>query len=82
MKVRVHIDELVLENFDLAGHEVSRIEAAVRAELTRMLQAGTLADHAMLRSMDHIRARMDRPSRAPERLGAQIAVATLGGLTS
>ncbi len=82
MKVRVHIAELVLDGFDLAGHEAPRIEAAVRAELTRMLQAGALADPAMLRSTDCVSVRMDRPHRAPERLGAQVAGATLGSLTS
>jgi hypothetical protein len=40
MNVNLHIERLILEGIDLAPHEHGHLQAAVEAELGRLLSAG------------------------------------------
>ena len=43
MKVRLHIDRLVLDGVAVRAGDRARLQAAVEAELTRLVQAGGIA---------------------------------------
>ncbi|MDT4331506.1 hypothetical protein ACQE3E_13815 [Methylomonas sp. MED-D] len=45
MNIHLHIERLVLDGVDLAGHSRGELQAGMTAELTRLLSEGGLATH-------------------------------------
>ena len=81
MNVQIHIEKLVLYGFESVNR--ARLDAALRAELTRLLADGGTpgalgtTGHRPVLDAGPIRA---APDASPEMLGAQIAQAIHGGL--
>ncbi len=82
MNVELHIDRLVLDGIDLdhAGRPV--LQAAVEAELSRLLAAGGLGALAAGGAVPSVRAEGIQLSGDgnPAQLGRQIAGAVYGGI--
>ncbi len=83
MNINLHIERLILDGFDLPHGQRPLLEAAVQAELARLLAeggvAGELAQGEALPSMraGHIQMRTGSD---PQQLGQQIAQAVYGGI--
>jgi hypothetical protein len=57
MKIRLHIDRLVLHGIDLPRHQQILLQAAVASELTRLLASDSEAfDHFSSGSIPHLQA--------------------------
>jgi hypothetical protein len=83
MSVRVHIDRLVLDGFDLNGASGSRVGAAVQNELTRLLvERGVSETLRAGGAMPSVPAGKFSPARGatPAQLGRQIAQSVHGGI--
>jgi hypothetical protein len=83
MNVNLHIERLVLDGFALDGRDAALVQAAVRAELTRLFVqneagAASLASAAV----PNLRAAPMRLSGAetPPRLGSAIAQSVYGAV--
>jgi len=84
MKMHVHIERLVLEGLPVSSHDGPRVQAAVTAELERLIGAHGFSHE--LRAAGAVPAVgagalkiAERTS--PRRLGTQIARAVYGGLS-
>jgi hypothetical protein len=79
MNINLHIERLVLEGVDVPRHEHPRLQAAVAAELTRLLATSDIGLESMQRSAvssvqgGSIEATHDDPAE----LGGQIARAIM-----
>jgi hypothetical protein len=83
MNVNLHIERLVLDGFPLDGRDAALVQAAVRAELTRLFvqnEAGvsSLASAAVPR-MQAAPMRMSG-AETPPRLGSAIAQSVYGAV--
>lgn len=83
MNVKLHIERLVLEGINLAPHEHKPLQAAVEAELGRLLSAGgvsqELAGGIALPSLRTGDIQLGNRT-GPVQLGGQIAQAVYGGI--
>jgi hypothetical protein len=84
MKISVHIEHLILEGLPVARHQGVLVQAAVEAELARLLAEGQL-DPQLLSggAVPRLAANTIQLSPAvnPTRLGQQIAQAVHGGIS-
>jgi hypothetical protein len=82
MIVNLHIERLVIDGLPVGRHEGLRIEAALAAELTRLIGEGGLGDAlGSSRAQPLIRtAPIARPAADGAGLGAQIGQALYGGI--
>jgi len=83
VNVKLHIDRLVLDGIDLKGAQRSVLQAAVEAELARLLAEGGVGETwAAGGAVPVVRADGFQMSgeRNPEQLGRQIAGAVYGGI--
>jgi len=83
MNINLHIDRLVLDDIPLVPGERPLLQAAVEAELTRLLANGGLSDALQsggaLYSVQAGRIQLTNNG-SPARLGEQIAGAVYGGI--
>ena len=83
MNINLHIERLILDGLPFAPAHSAQVQAAVEAELSRLLSAGGL--HANLQSgaaLPSVRAdalQLSADSH-PTQLGRQIAQAVYGGI--
>lgn len=83
MNVKLHIDRLVLDGIDLKGAQRSVLQAAIEAELARLLMEGGVGESwAAGGAVPALRADGFQISSAgsPVRLGQQIARSVYGGI--
>lgn len=83
MNINLHIDRLVLEGIDLDPAQLPALQAAVEAELGRLLaEGGVGADFAGGGAVPSVRAGGFEMGgdRNPRQLGAQIARSVYGGI--
>jgi hypothetical protein len=83
VKVRLHIERLILDGLPVSGDQAPSVRAAVETELARLIADGGLSHEVRsggavpgLRGGD---IRIEQASR-PARLGKQIAGAVYGGI--
>lgn len=83
MNIRVHIERLVLDGLPVGRHQGPVIQAAVEAELTRLLGAdglaGSLISGGATPSVLAPGIRL-APESSPTQLGQQIGRAVYGGI--
>lgn len=83
MNIEIHIDRLILDGLPLTGQSGPQIQAAVEAELTRLLTEGGLAAELQagggMRSLKADDFQMGRDANSSQ-LGWQIAQALYGGI--
>jgi hypothetical protein len=85
MNINLYIERLVLNGFDIPTHQRPALQAAMTAELTRLLTEGGLQPGLTLGGvMAFVRGNniQMNPGGNPEHLGQQIAGAVFGGLKS
>jgi hypothetical protein len=83
MSVRLHIDRLVIEGFDLPHASRGALQAALERELSRLIRQGGLArELAGGGAVPSVRAPQIATvaSPKPEQLGGAIAAAVYGGV--
>ncbi|MGH8527538.1 MAG: hypothetical protein ACREXY_26010 [Gammaproteobacteria bacterium] len=83
MKINLHIERLVLDGFPMERGRASLVQAAVEAELTRLLASGGLSDDLQSGSaLYNVRTAGIQLANdgSPARLGEQIAGAVYGGI--
>lgn len=83
MSVRIHIDRLVLDGVSVRAADRLRLQAAVEAELARLITSGGLAPElAQGIAVPAVRAPQIAlaPHAKPAQLGASIAGAVYGGV--
>ena len=81
--LRLHVERLVLDGLALAPGEEPALQAALEAELTRLLAEGGLAPHLLAGgARPYARGGMVRAAGSgdPTGLGQQIARAVYGGI--
>ena len=83
MNVRLHIDRLVLDGVNLSAGGRPRLQAAIEAELTRLIAAGGLSPElARGIAVPSVRAPQMTvtPDAKPAQLGSAIAASVYGGV--
>lgn len=83
MNVKLHIDRLMLEGFQLSGSQGAGVKAAVEAELSRLIKAnGVSQEFQRGQVVQRVRAGSFQPARnsTPRALGTQIAQSVYGGI--
>jgi hypothetical protein len=83
MNVRLQIDRLVLEGVSISPGQRPLLQAAIEAELSRLLTSGGIAPHlASGGALPRVSAPGIQLTRAssPARLGQQIARSVYGGI--
>nr|WP_320192947.1 hypothetical protein [uncultured Desulfobacter sp.] len=83
MNINLHIERLVLDGLALGPGQGRKVQAAVEAEISRMLQAGGIA--AGIQQGGEIANIRTKPlnindKAAPHTLGVQIAQSVYGGI--
>jgi hypothetical protein len=83
MNIQVHIERVVLDNLPIERHQGVRVQAAIQAELTRLLTENGVPPN-LLRggAVPHARGGTIQVASAdpPARLGQQIGQAVYGGI--
>lgn len=84
MNINLHIERLVLNGLPIAHHDGPLVQAAVEAELSRLLTAQglspTLSNGGAMPAVRGDSIQLARES-SPAQLGMQIAQAVYGGLS-
>jgi hypothetical protein len=88
MKIHVHIERLILDGLPLGPGGGGRVQAAVEAELTRLLAAGSAAEAGIAQAWPAGGALPDvpaapiqlSPGTRPAEIGGQIAASVYGGI--
>jgi hypothetical protein len=81
MKIQVRIERLVLEGLDVPRAQQPLLQAAVEAELGRLLAQGGLAPGlASGTAVPSVRAEGITAARQPAEMGARIARSVYGGI--
>ena len=83
MKVRLHIERLVLEGLQVSGPDVARLKAELEAELGRLLtERGVNVQLAAGGALPHVNTAPMRasPSAEPAELGRGIARSVYSGI--
>ena len=84
MNITVHIERLILDGIAVEPRQLASLQAAVEAELTRLLGDNTLAARLSVGgAVATLQAAPIQlaPHGAPDHLGAQIAHAVAGSLS-
>jgi len=84
MNINVHIERLILDGVALSPHQRPHLQAAVEAELTRLLTEGGLASGILTGgAVPHVNAETIQLTGAnnPTHLGQQIARSVYGGIS-
>jgi hypothetical protein len=83
MNITIHIERLILDGLPVATHQGPLVQAAVEAELTRLLASGGLSDTLQsggaLYNLRTAGIHLANDG-SPVRLGEQIAGAVYGGI--
>jgi hypothetical protein len=83
MNIRLHIERLVLDGLPVGAHDGHLVQAAVEAELSRLLAAGFGPDaFGQGFAVPSVRADAVRleAGTTPQEIGAQVAQAVHGGI--
>ncbi|MEA2165509.1 MAG: hypothetical protein QOK37_3636 [Thermoanaerobaculia bacterium] len=80
MTIRIHIERLILEGLPLGHHEGPLVQAAVEAELARLMGAGAPPPSGGATARVKAPAISLTPNNSPTRLGQQIARSVHGGI--
>jgi hypothetical protein len=82
MNVNLHIERLVLDGFPLDGRDAARVQAALRAELTRLFVQNEAGASLVSAAVPNMRAAPMRVTSAetPPRLGSAIAQSVYGAV--
>jgi len=83
MNIQLHIERLILQDVDIATNQGPALQAAVQAELTRLLSNGGMATElAKGAAVPRITATAMQFSKgnSPAQLGRQIAQSVYGGI--
>jgi hypothetical protein len=80
MTIRIHIDHLVLEGLPLGHHEGPLVQAAVEAELARLMGGGAPPPSGGATARVMAPAISIAPNNSPTHLGQQIAQSVHGGI--
>ncbi len=80
MSIRVHIDRLVLEGLPIGTHEGPLVQAAVEAELARLMAEQTLALTGGATARAHAPEIRIGEDTSPARLGRAIAGSVVRGI--
>jgi len=83
MNIHLHIERLVLDGLPITGQQAPLVQAAIEAEMTRLLTTQGLAANLQAGgALPTIRADALQfaPGSSPTHLGAQIAQAVYGGI--
>jgi hypothetical protein len=80
MTIHIHIDRLVLEGLPLGHHEGPLVQAAVEAELARLMGSGTPPPSGGATARVTAPEISITPNNSPTRLGQQIARSVHGGI--
>ncbi len=80
--IKVHIERLVLEGLPITRSQGPQVQAAVEAELSRLMSEGGLAPElASGGAVPSVRANsINSIGRSPTQIGRQIAKAVYGGV--
>ncbi|MET0309935.1 MAG: hypothetical protein ABW023_14610 [Sphingomonas sp.] len=82
MIVNLHIDRLVLDGLPVGTHEGPLVQAAVEAELARLLGNALPSDLLRAQNISQMRAEPIRANQGgAEGLGSQIGQAVFGGIS-
>jgi hypothetical protein len=83
MSINLHIDKLVLDGLPVGSHESSVVQAAVEAELARLVWEGRFAEEfGADRSVPLVRpGTIAVPAGDPDRLGGQIGRTIFAGIS-
>jgi hypothetical protein len=84
MNINLTIDQLILDGIDLPNHQRPDLQAAVEAELSRLLAEQGVGPHLQARgAVPSLDAEVIQlTSNDPATLGQQIAQAVYGGLSN
>lgn len=82
MNVRLHIERLVVDGVDLGPGGGRRLQAAVEAELTRLVTHGGLGQPVLGAAVPSLAVSAIPLDANPSRLGAHVARAVYDGLKS
>lgn len=80
MTIRLHIDRLVLEGLPLGAHEGPLVQAAVEAELARLMAGAAPPPSGGATARVTAPAISLTPDNSPAHLGQQIARSVHGGI--
>jgi hypothetical protein len=80
MTIRIHIERLVLEGLPLGHHEGPLVQAAVEAELARLMGGGAPPPPGGATARVTAPAISLTPNNSPNHLGQQIARSVHGGI--
>jgi hypothetical protein len=78
MTIRIHIEHLVLEGLPLGAHEGPQVQAAVEAELARLMGGGAPPPGGATARVTALAISLANAS--PTHLGQQIARSVHGGI--
>jgi hypothetical protein len=83
MNINLHIERLILDGLPVEGSQAPNVQAAVEAELTRLLAqnglAGGLQAGSILPSI-HVNHIQFTPENTPIQMGTQIAKSVYSGI--
>lgn len=83
MKINLHVERLILDGLPVSSHQAPLVQAAVEAELARLLTserlAGTLNSGGATPRVNAPGIQLHSDN-SPAQLGRQIAAAVYGGL--
>lgn len=84
MNIHIHIDQLMLDGLPIGAHDGRLVQAALEAELSRLLAAGIGPDaFGQCFAVPSVRADAVRleAGATPQGIGTQVAQAVHGGIT-
>jgi hypothetical protein len=84
MNIRLHIERLVLDGLPVGAHDGHLVQAAVEAELSRLLAAGLAPDvFGQGFAVPGVRSELVQlhNGATPQDIGTQVAQAVHGGIT-
>lgn len=80
MSVTLHIERLVIDGLPLGTHEGPLLQAAVEAEVRRLIAAEGATAFGAARRVPLVRTEPIAPQPGADRLGTQIGQAIVGGI--
>jgi hypothetical protein len=83
MNINLHIEQLILDGLPIESHQASQVQAAVEAELTRLLTENGLSSHLQLGGALPILKANEiplAPGNSPAQMGTQVAQSVYSGI--
>lgn len=83
MNINLHIERLILDGLPIESHQAPHVQAAVEAELTRLLTENGLSPHLKTgRALHSLKANEIQltPGNSLAQMGAQIAQSVYSGI--